>query len=187
MKEFFEILSSIHPLSAALQQHLSTVLKSVTIERKNFLLQEGEICKSICYIEKGLVRCFYNRHSKEVSSWFMREGDLIISVESFFQQKPSYESIQALEDCTLICIQYDELQDMYKTFYEMNFIARVFTEKYYTLSEQRLYSLRMQRAPERYKFLMDNFSELIKRVPSKYLSSYLSISEETLSRIKSKI
>ncbi|MEJ7676832.1 MAG: hypothetical protein WKG06_02925 [Segetibacter sp.] len=124
---------------------------------------------------------------KEVSSWFMREGDLIISVESFFQQKPSYESIQALEDCTLLCIQYNELQDMYKTFYEMNFIARVLTEKYYTLSEQRLYSLRMQRAPERYKFLIDNFSELIKRVPSKYLSSYLSISEETLSRIKSKI
>lgn len=187
MKEFFEILNSILPLSAALQQHLSTVLKSVTIERKDFLLQEGEICKSICYIEKGLVRCFYNRHSKEVSSWFMREGDLIISVESFFQQKPSYESIQALEDCTLLCIQYNELQDMYKTFYEMNFIARVLTEKYYTLSEQRLYSLRMQRAPERYKFLIDNFSELIKRVPSKYLSSYLSISEETLSRIKSKI
>ncbi len=187
MKEFFEILSSIHPLSAALQQHLSTALKTVTIERKNFLLQEGEICKSICFIEKGLVRCFYNRHSKEVSSWFMREGDLIISVESFFQQKPSYESIQALENCTLLCIQYDELQYMYKTFYEMNFIARVLTEKYYTLSEQRLYSLRMQRAPERYKFLIENFSELIKRVPSKYLSSYLSISEETLSRIKSKI
>lgn len=117
----------------------------------------------------------------------MKEGDLIISVESFFQQKPSYESIQALEECTLISITYDELQYIYKTYPELNFIARVLTEKYYALSEQRLYSMRMQRAHERYKFLMDNFSELIKRVPSKYLSSYLSISEETLSRIKSKI
>lgn len=164
MKEFFEILNSIHPLSAELQQHLSTVLKSVTIERKNFLLQEGEICKNISFIEKGLVRCYYNRNGKEVSSWFMREGDLIISVESFFQQRPSFESVQALEDCTLLCLPYKELQFMYKTFYELNFIARVLTEKYYTLSEQRLYSIRMQRAPERYKFLLENFSELIKRV-----------------------
>lgn len=117
----------------------------------------------------------------------MKEGDLIISVESFFQQKPSYESIQVLEDCTLIGIKYDELQEMYSRFPEMNFIARVLTEKYYTLSEQRLYSIRMLRAPERYKFLIDNFPVLIQRVPSKYLSSYLSVSEETLSRIKSKI
>ena len=92
-----------------------------------------------------------------------------------------------MEDCTLIGIGYDELQNMYKKFHEMNFIARVLTEKYYTLSEQRLYSIRMLRAPERYKYLMDNFPELVQRVPSKYLASYLSVSEETLSRIKSKI
>jgi hypothetical protein len=116
----------------------------------------------------------------------MKEGDLIISVESFYQQKPSYESIQALEDCTLISQQYNELQEMYKRFLELNFIARVLTEKYYNLSEQRLYSIRMLRASERYKFLLDNYPELIQRVPSKYLASYLSVTEETLSRIKSK-
>jgi hypothetical protein len=117
----------------------------------------------------------------------MKEGNLIISVESFFKQIPSYESMQLLEDCTLIGIGYDELQDMYNRFPEMNFIGRVLTEKYYTLSEQRLYSIRMLRALDRYKFVMNNFPELIQRVPSKYLSSYLSVSEETLSRIKSKM
>lgn len=76
---------------------------------------------------------------------------------------------------------------MYKTYPELNFIARVLTEKYYVLSEQRLYSLRKKRARERYEYLIDNFPELIQRVPSKYLASYLSVSEETLSRIKSKI
>lgn len=187
MNEFFVILNSIHLLSSELQSHLIQTLKTETRPKKSFLLKEGELCKSIYFIEKGLVRCFYDYNSKEVCSWFMKEGDLIISVESFFKQKASYESIQVLEECTLIGIHYDELQDMYRRFPEMNFIARVLTEKYYTLSEQRLYSIRMQRAPERYKFLMNNFSELIQRVPSKYLSSYLSVSEETLSRIKSKI
>lgn len=187
MKEFFEILNSIFPLSTELQEHLIKTLKLQTLQKKKFLLEEGEICKNIFFIEKGLIRCFYNQNSKEVCSWFMKEGDLIISVESFFRQKPSYEIIKVLEDCTLIGIQYDELQDMYKKFPEMNFIARVLTEKYYTLSEQRLYSIRMLRAPERYRYLIDNFSELVQRVPSKYLASYLSVSEETLSRIKSKI
>ncbi len=187
MKEFFEMLNSIFPMSAGLQEQLLLTLKTQTLAKKKLLLKEGEICKSIYFIQKGLVRCFYNHHSKQVSSWFMKEGDLIISVESFFKQKASYESIQVLEDCTIIGIQYDELQEMYKRFSELNFIARVLTENYYTLSEQRLYSIRMMRAPERYKYLRDNFSELIQRVPSKYLASYLSVSEETFSRIKSMI
>jgi len=187
MEEFFELLNSIHPLSSKLKEHLAEVLKVVTIKKKDFLLQEGQICKNICYIQSGLIRCFYNINFQEVCSWFMTERNLIISVESFFSQHPSYESIQALEDCTLLCLNYDELRLMYRTFPELNFIARVLTEKYYVLSEQRLYSLRKKRAPERYKFLRDNFPELIQRVSSKYLSSYLSVSEETLSRIKSKI
>ncbi|WP_018615709.1 Crp/Fnr family transcriptional regulator [Segetibacter koreensis] len=187
MKEFFNLLSSIHELSLGLQQNLLQSLKTQDLERKGFLLTEGELCKSIYYIEKGLLRCFYTTNSQEVCSWFMKEGDLIISVPSFFPQKPSYESIQALEDCSLLCLGYDELQKMYWNFLELNFVARVLTEKYYVLAEERLYSLRKHSAPERYAFLREKYPELIQRVPSKYLASYLGISEETLSRIKSKI
>jgi hypothetical protein len=82
-----------------------------------------------------------NRERAEVSSWFMKEGDVIVSVESFFKQKPSYESIQALEETTVHYISYDELQFIYKNFLEFNFVARVLAEHYYTLSEQRLYSI----------------------------------------------
>lgn len=187
MEDFFAMLNSLHPMSQGLKKHLSAVLKTVNIRKKNFLLLEGQVCNNICYIQKGLIRCFYNINAEEVCSWFMTEQNLIVSVESFFAQKPSYESIQALEDCTLLCLSYGELQGAYRTFPELNFIARVLTEKYYVLSEQRLYSLRKKRAAERYIFLRENFPELVQRVPSKYLSSYLSVSEETLSRIKSKI
>ena len=117
----------------------------------------------------------------------MKEGDVIISVESFFTQKPSYEAIQAIEDCELYFIEYDELQFIYRHFPEFNFIGRVLTEKYYTLSEQRLYSMRMQRASERYQYLLDHFPELVKRVASKYLASYLGVTEVTLSKIKGKV
>ena len=184
MTELLQALNSIHPLSDELREHLFTNLKTVVLHKKEFLLKQGQVCRSIWFIETGLVRCFYIKEDKEVCSWFMKEGDIIISVESFFTQMPSYESIQALEECELLCMDYRQLQVIYHRFPEFNFIARVLTEKYYTLSEQRLYSLRMQRASERYTYLMDHFPELIQRVPSTFIASYLGITLETLSRIK---
>ena len=114
----------------------------------------------------------------------MKEGDVIVSVESFFNQSISYENIQALEDSILLFITYDELQFLYNNFPEFNFVGREVLQKYYQLSEQRLYSLRMQRASEKYNFLMNHFPQIIQRVPSKYIASYLGITEETLSRIR---
>lgn len=187
MKNLITYLQSFHPLSTVLQDHLSIVLKTKELSRKEYLLKQGRVSKEICFIEKGLLRCFYIKDDKEVCSWFMKEGDVIISVESFFTQQSSNESIQALEDCIIYYITYDELQHIYKTFPEFNFIGRVLTEQYYTLSEQRLYSIRMQRSFERYDFLMEKHPELIQRVPSKYLASYLGITVETLSRIRSKV
>lgn len=184
MEALLEYLNSIFSLSSDLREHLIQILQSRTFLKKEFLLKSGRVSNKIFFIEKGLVRCFYEDHEKEVCSWFMKEGDCIISVESFFQQKESYENIQALEDTNAYYIDYNELQYIYQTFPEFNFIGRVLTETYYILSEQRLYSMRMHTASERYNFLMENLPELIQRVPSKYLASYLGIAEETLSRNK---
>ena len=184
MEELLAYLDSIHSLSAALTDYLTTNLKVKNLQKKNFLLKKGHVCKDICFISKGMLRCFYLVDDKQVSSWFMKEGDVIISVESFFRQATSNESIQALDDCTLYYITYEELQHIYQTFHEFNFIGRVLTERYYTLSEQRLYAIRMKKSAERYTYLMKYHPELILRVPSKFIASYLGITEVTLSRLK---
>lgn len=186
MNELLHLLNSIHPLSPELQAHLSRILKTKEINKKDLLLRAGHVCRNIFFIQKGLLRCFYLKDEHEVCSWFMREGDVMVSVESFFQQKESYESIQALEDSVLCYIDYGELQHIYRQFPEFNFVGRVLTEKYYMLSEQRLFSLRMQRAGERYAYLQQNHPELIRRVPSKYIASYLGVTDVTLSNIRSK-
>lgn len=186
MKALLHFLESIHPLSDGLKQHLAVTLKEKQLTRKDYLLKAGQVSRKICFIVKGLLRCFYIIENHEVCSWFMKEGDVIVSVESFFSQKESYESIQALEDCLLYYITYDELQYIYRHFPEFNFIGRVLLEKYYTLSEQRLYSLRMQRSQERYGYLLENHGDLVLRVPAKYLASYLGITEVTMSKIKAR-
>ena len=186
MEQLLKFLNSVYPLSNDLINYLMQNLESKMLKKKEMLLEKGRICKNIFFIEKGLIRCFYLLNEKEVSSWFMKEGDVIISVESFFKQVPSYESIQALEDCTVYYVSYEQLMHAYVTFVEFNFVGRILTEKYYTLCEQRLYSLRMHKAAERYNDLLQNDPEIIQRVPSKYIASYLGISLETLSRVKSK-
>ncbi len=185
--EVLHYLQLIHPMSDGLKEHLAVTLKEKHLAKKDYLLRAGQVSRRICFIARGLLRCFYIKDEQEVSSWFMKEGDVIVSVESFFGQSESYEAIQALEDSLLYYITYDELQYTYRNFPEFNFIGRALLEKYYTLSEQRLYSLRMQRSQERYEYLLEHHPELVLRVPMKYLASYLGIQEETLSRIRSKL
>lgn len=184
MEALLCFLNSIYILSDELKDYLSEILKTKELKKKDFLLKAGHVCRNVCFIESGLLRCFYEKGENEVSSWFMKEGDVIISIESFYQQKESYEAIQAIEDSSLYYISHEELNYIYKTFPEFNFIGRVLTEKYYTLWAQQLYALRMQQATERYRWLMEHHPELILRVPAKYIASYLGIDETTLSKIK---
>jgi CRP/FNR family transcriptional regulator, anaerobic regulatory protein len=184
MDTLLQFLHSVYPLSDSLEEYLRNNLKARNLKKKDYLLKKGHVCNDICFIGKGLLRCYYLIEDKEVSSWFMKEGDVIVSVESFFKQTPSYEFIQALEDSTIYYITCNELQFIYRNFAEFNFIGRVLLEHYYTLSEQRLYAMRMQRSYDRYAYLMKFHTELIQRVPSKYLASYLGITEVTLSNIK---
>ena len=184
MTSLLQLLNSIHKLSDDLLEYLNQNLLSRNYERKELLLKKGQVCRNIFFIEQGLIRCFYMNGTKEVTSWFMKEGDVVISVESFFKQTPSYESMQALEDCVAYYLEYAKLQFIYRAFPEFNFIGRILTEKYYALCEQRLYSIKMQSALERYAYLMQNFPELIQRVSSTYLASYLGVRLETLSRIR---
>ncbi len=137
-------LSSLYPLSPMALEYLGEHLKTMEVPKKKFILRQGRVCYNIYFINEGLLRCFYIKNDKEVNSWFMKEQDVIISVESFFSQTPGYENIQALEDCVLRYIDYDELQYLYSICPEFNFVGRMLIEKYYMLSEQRLYSLRMQ-------------------------------------------
>jgi CRP-like cAMP-binding protein len=116
----------------------------------------------------------------------MKEGDVIVAIESFYDQKKSYESIQAIEVTEVYYISFEELEYTYREYSEFNFIGRVLTIKYLKLWSQMLYSIRMRSAAERYDWLMNNYPELILRVPAKFIASYLDITEVTLSKIKRK-
>ncbi len=184
METIINYLNSIYPLSENLKEYLSENLQYREVQKKDYLLKAGHISRNVFLIEKGLLRCFYMQANQEVSSWFMKEGDVITSVESFFDQKESYESIQALEETAVYYLSYQQLSFIYKNFLEFNYVGRELIQKYYKLSEQRLYSLRMQWGLERFEYLKKNHSDLVKRVEQKFLASYLGITEQYLSMLK---
>jgi CRP-like cAMP-binding protein len=105
---------------------------------------------------------------------------------SFVSQKASYENIQAIEPATLYAITFDDLQKLYKNYPTFDKIGRLLTEQYYVALEERIMSLQFQTAIERYQSLMQNENYLLQRVSLGMIASYLGISQETLSRIRSK-
>jgi len=187
MEELLQFFLKLYPaLSEELQDHLMATIQLKIVKKKENILQIGHVCKNIYFIEKGLFRCYYHQKEKEVCSWFMKEGDFIVSVNSFFDQTPSYEAIQALEASVLHYISFAELQHIYHRFLEFNLIRGLLLEKYYKKLDEQMYALKMTKALDRYRYLLLHYPDIIRRVPSTYIASYLGISLETLSRMKGK-
>lgn len=184
MQSLKAVLERIHPFSTEFWQELSKNVTEDRFPKKKILLREGEVSQNIWFIVEGLARAYYFKRGIDVTSWIMRENDLIISVNSFFTQTPSYETIELLEESKLISIDRKRLLYLYEKFEAFNIASRILTEKYYVLSEQRIYSMRMHSAPERYQHLLSSDPEIFQRVPLKYIASYLSMKAETLSRIR---
>lgn len=186
MENLMDFLDSIYPLSVGLRNQLTAIIKFKKLPKKALLLKPGIVSRGIYFIHKGLMRAYYEKEGNEVSSWFMKEGDVCVSIESFYDQVESYEFIQAIEDSELFFIDYNELESIYSQFTEFNTIGRVLTIKYLKLWSQQLYGIRMQSAADRYQWLLKEHRELVMRVPQKYIASYLDITPETLSKIRSK-
>ena len=186
MNNLFLMLQSIHTLSQSLIDALNERLQVRNFKKREIVLEEGQVCNNIYFIESGFFKSFHLKDGKEVTQWFMKSGDVIISVSSFYKRKPSYESIQAMEDGVVYFISYDDLQYIYENFMEFNFIGRVLTEKYYLLSEERLFGMRKQKAEERLNLLLENHPHILQQASRTDIASYLGISLETLSRIRSR-
>lgn len=191
MEHLLSILEGIAPMSQELKNHLSTVVRFKTFSKNEYLLKSGQQGNAIMFLEKGLVRCYYEKlegdKKREISRWFLKEGDVIVSLSSFYRDKPSIEFIQALEETSVIFISKNELEFIYKNFPEFNLHGRSLSTMYQLLWDDILYGHVMQNAEERYSWLLENHSNLALRVPGKHLASFLGMDEATFSKTKKKV
>jgi CRP-like cAMP-binding protein len=148
------------------------------------LVTMGEIADKLFFIGKGLVRCYYYVDGKEVTSWVAAEGDIALSTQSFLKQESSFENIELLEDSQLLFISYPDLQRLYSKYPVMNTVGRILTEKYLIVFDERIRSLRMLNAEERYYRFCLQYPDICERTPLKHIASYLGLSRFTLSRLR---
>jgi len=183
-RPLFQLLNSIHILSPELQTAISDLLIEEHFKKKTLILKQGQVSQRIYFISEGFVRAYYDKSDETFTNWFMGQGDIIISVYSFFSRRPSFESIEVLEDCTLQSISWDQLQYLYKTFPEFNINGRIITEQYYIRSEERAIDLQTLTAKQRYEKMISSYPDILQKASLGQIATYLGIKQETLSRIR---
>jgi CRP-like cAMP-binding protein len=185
MESLFMLLNAIARMSPELEAHLRSILQHAIFKKDEFILRKGRINRNIYFIESGLVHIFYELADREVTSWFLAEQDIFISVKSFFRQQPSKVNIVALEKCVCWFIDHDQLEDTCRKYPEFNVHRIWITEEYYCRSEDRHEDMQSKTAEERYAQFADKYPELLLRVPLNLLPSYLDVGTSTFNKIRS--
>lgn len=182
--ELFNLLDSFYVLNSTSKEALRENIQTRKYKKGEIILSQGTTNKYLYFLEKGIVRAFYYREEKELTSWIFPENTLFISVYSFLTQTPSFETIEAIEDCTIHFISHTKLQELYNLYLDLNVVGRKLTEMYYIQMAERATNLRMVDSKKRYENFIENHPNLIHRIPLGYVASYLGMSQETLSRIR---
>ena len=187
MNTFFDFLDSIYQLSDDCKLYLASALRTRELSKGDLVLREGEICNKIGFIEKGCLKSYSTRAERDCNIWFWFTGDVATSTVSFFEQSPSNNYIQAITATRFHYLTHDVLEYAYKTYPEINVLARLLLQKYYALEVKRMELLKGSSAVDRYKFLMEKHPEVLENVTSKDIASYLDVSKFRLSQIRSEI
>jgi len=191
-RKMFEFLAAPYPLQEGLIKELSDLSHFRELRAKEILLKPGEVCKNLYFIHQGLLRCYYvlpprkkGGEEREVSTFFLRENDFCVSVISFYTQTAGKEFIQAEEPTKVSFISHDNLEKAYLKFMNFNYNGRLFTVKYLIELAGQLENIRRLNGAARFAELLKRDPELLRRVPQKYLASYLGVTPTSLSRMLS--
>ncbi len=161
--------------------------KTITVEKDGYFLRAGEVPGRIGYLKSGLMRLFYiDLNGLEVNKHFCIENTLAISYSAFLLQTESRFFIQALEDSTLVTIDYQTYQELLGGHICWQIVARKLAEMVFILKEKREAELLLNSAQERYQQFLADYPNLETRIAQYHIASYLGITPESLSRIRSK-
>lgn len=151
------------------------------------VLEPGEISKNVYFVEKGIVRVFYFKGNRLITHFFFLESSFVTSSESLFLNKESMYGIEAIEKSKLTVIPYYLIKQIAQDNIEMNKVVQSILTNTLMAFSKRLTSLQFETAAEKYQHLLDTSPELILRASLGDIASYLGISQQTLSVIRSQL
>lgn len=161
------------------------ILKSY--EKKELILQEGNICKYAYFINSGCLRYYYNVRDQENTAQFFFENGWYTDYDSFLTGKPTKQNIDTLEKSELLLLSAWDLQQLYIDIPKFERFGRLMAESAFLGIRQRSELLENKSAEERYLELMKERPKVFERIPQHYIASYLGIKPPSLSRIRKRI
>jgi len=174
-----------------LREHEIQLLKNA-VDKKNYqkneiIFTEGKISDEIYFVTKGCVRLFYNVDGNDKTAFFYTEGQFICAGESYTFNTPAIENYQAIEQTEIFVFGKSKIESLLKEVPKFEVIARIATENELITCQKVIASFVTKSAEERYIDLLNTNGELFQRAPQQYIASFLGVSPETLSRIKTRV
>jgi CRP-like cAMP-binding protein len=148
------------------------------------LLTEGEVCKEFIFVEKGLIRHSVNNDGKDETIFFSAENDFVCDFESFVNKAPSKKTFVTLEDTTVYCISYNNMQLFYKKVSTGERFGRLYLEMTFAKAIEHIVTTLTGTAEQRYLIFLSNFKHIQQRIPQYYIASFIGVTPQSLSRIR---
>jgi len=161
--------------------------KPLTAKRNEILLEKGKIARHMYFIARGCLRILLiDDAGQEATRFLLFEGQMGTSFPSFITKQPSKASIQCVEPSEMLIIDYNDYQQLIEEMPGWETMTRLNLERAYIDAIERIESLITMDARQRYDILLKQNPIIVQRLPNKFVADYLGISQETLSRLKSK-
>ena len=176
-----------YPLSRESVHALAEIVVCKKYRKGEIVLKEGEVCKAMLFIEKGLLRQFYYKYDKDLTEHIGYENGMIICIESYFKQEPTRLMVETLEPSVVWEIPKNQVEELASKYNDIEQLYRKFIEHSLIESQVKADTLRFEPAHERYNKLLRLQPEIVKRAPLVYIASLLQMTPETLSRVRSSL
>jgi CRP/FNR family transcriptional regulator len=174
------------PLDENEQQALTSRLSMRKVKRRQYILQEGDMCKSFTYVQEGLFKMYgVDASGTEHNLLFARENEWIADIDSLHKERPSKLYIEAVEPSTVLQLSKGDLWYLYTHYPKFDRNFRVIIEDKYIELQNRLLQTFSATASERYESFLEQYPHLSIRLPNTQIASYLGITPEFLSKIRS--
>lgn len=185
---FFEEFNKKVPLTPEEQEQIKNYLTPKKLRKKQYLLQEEDVCKVIAFVEKGVLRAYsVDESGKEYIIQFALEGWTISDLYSFLTGEPATYNIDALEDAELVLISKTAHEELLQKMPKYETYTRLNITGAYIAMQKRLTSIISSSLEERYASFTALYPHIVQRVPQHMIASYMGLQPETLSRIRKKI
>ncbi len=166
---------------------LESVLVPLKFSKGEMILKEGEICRYIYYIERGLIRQFYFKNGKQITEHLGEDRTMFMCIESLFREEPTKLQVEALEPTMVYALPKSKLEEVAMHNVNIQILYRKILEESLIISQVHADLVRFETAQNRYKRMCKLSPQVILRAPLVYIASYLQMTPETLSRVRSSV